>query len=176
MSHGALKVAGLGAVAALFLLGAIYLFGGGGHSVDTVRHAHPVATSADVPVAGVSTSGAASVPRSSAVVPGTRVGSPALTQAQADVIASSLASGDTGRVTALLAGGVRATYEASPGPILAPGETLRIGAADVRVTGVGRAVGLVRSHGAAGETRWALGLVLEDGQWKVLTMVKADTP
>ena len=108
--------------------------------------------------------------------PTSRLGSPALTQAQADVMGATLASGGTAQVAALLASGVRAQYEASPGPILAPGETLTIRAADIRVTGVGRAAGLIDSHGAAGPTRWALGVVLQDGQWKVLTMVKAGTP
>jgi hypothetical protein len=108
--------------------------------------------------------------------PASRLGSPALTQAQADVMGATLASGDRARVAALLANGVRAKYEASPGPILARGETLTIRAADIRVTGVGRATGLVNSHGAAGSTRWALGLVLQDGRWKVLMMVKVGTP
>ena len=110
------------------------------------------------------------------MVPGRQTGSPALTQAEADSIASTFASGDIARVAALLADGVRAEYEAAPGAILSPGETMTFRAADVMVTGVGRAAGLVASHSATGSTQWALGLVLQNGHWKVLTMVRAGTP
>jgi hypothetical protein len=167
MSGGKARVAWFGALAVLVLVAGVHFF---------VGVADPVAISTSVPVTGTPKSGSVAAPHGGEVVPGWRLGGPALTQAQADAMAATLASGDTGRVGALLAGGVRARYEASPGPILAPGEILSISAADVRVTGVGRAAGLVRSHGAAGSTRWAVGLVLEDGRWRVLTMVKADTP
>jgi hypothetical protein len=162
MSRGWLRAVWIGAASVLVLAGCIYFLG---------KVAGPAATSPSAP-SGAQASGApTSSPGATAVV-----GSPALTQAQADAIASTFASGDTARVAAVLADGVRAEYEASPGPVLSPGESLSIRAADVRVTGVGRAAGLVGSHGAAGPTRWALGLVLQKGEWKVLMMVKAGTP
>jgi hypothetical protein len=155
MSRGRLPVVLICTGAALVVVVGLYLTG----------WSHPPATqpatSTDAPVASSSTS---------------RLGSPALTQAQADVIGATLASGDTARVAALLADGVRAEYESSPSSILPPGGSLTIRAADVRVTGVGRAAGLVRSHSTAESTQWALSLVLEKGQWKVLMMVKVGPP
>lgn len=167
MSRGKRSVPWISAAAVLILVVGIYLW---------IKVAGPAATSPGVPVASApTTTGAPASPPGTTVVPG-GIGSPALSQVQADAIGAALASGEAARVASVLAEGVRAEYEASPGAILAPGESLAIPAADVRVTGVGRAVGLVVSHSAAGSTRWALGLVLQDGQWKVLTMVKAGTP
>lgn len=143
------------AVAALAMVIGLYLFGRSRPVAATTQATGETAVSTRAP--------ALSAPKP---------GSPALTQAQADAIGSTFASGETARVAAQLSGRIRAEYEASPSTILTPGESLMIRAADVRVTGVGRAVGLVRSHSAAGSTQWALGLVLENGQWKVLTMVK----
>jgi len=160
MSRGKLPVFLVSMGVALLVVVGLYL-SGRSHPPAALKLGDQPARSSGAPVANSPTS---------------RLGSPALTQAQADVMGATLASGDTARVAALIANGVRAEYEASPGPILPPGGSLTIRAADVRVTGLGRAAGLVRSHSATESTQWALSLVLEQGEWKVLTMVKVVPP